>query len=126
MRQHIYTLDDYDPEWDCEVITVKVIPGTPEEQLASLEARLANIDKWLGNMAENGGTLHGGLHSSARFNELCRRREHVAEHVEWLTAYVANSTPDPEPPNADLGWRWHVMDCIEADEERRFGPEVQP
>ena len=123
MRHHIYTLDDYDPEPDCEVIMVKVIPGTHEEQLASLTERLANIDRWLERMSENGGTLHGGFHSTARFNQLLRRREHVAEHAQWLDAVLTINTPDPDIPNDDLGWRWQVVDAIEADEERRFGTD---
>lgn len=120
MNLNLFT-DDVDPDYDDGPRFVKVAPGTFEEQCAALEERLANIDKWLANMAENGGTLHAGLHSSARFDALCARRDRVAEHVEYLTAVIIAQTPDPEPPNAELGWRWQVMDAIDADEEHRFG-----
>lgn len=103
MRHHIYTLDDYDPEPDSEVIMVKVIPGTHEEQLASLEARLVSIDRWI----EHERWLVA-RHSVARYNALCRRREHVAEHVEFLNAVIRVNTPDPEPPtDAELD-RWRA------------------
>jgi hypothetical protein len=108
MRHHIYTLDDYDPEWDCEVITVKVIPGTPEEQLASLEARLASIDRWI----ERERWLVA-RHSVARYNALCRRREQVAEHVEFLNAVILVNTTDPEPPTDEELRRWREQDEVQ-------------
>ena len=115
MNLNLFT-DDVDPDHEDGPRFVKIAPGTLDQQLSALESRLAAIDLWIDRMVNSGDT-----HSYARYAALCQQRDRVAENLEFVNAVIATQTPDPEPPNADLGWRWQVMDAIDADEERRFG-----